>query len=169
MGAPTSLGQIEQHLKTRIYARGIPVLLRRFGTDVKVQRRASSISRTITEDTNVPPLDAIAQATRDVYGVDAGLSPGLASPAPQADQDSGPHVLFDARILLGSATFQAADHGFSSDFEENTCFSFDDLKPGDVLNITRKLTTKQFLIGEREEAGLTDTVVWRYKISPIES
>jgi len=152
----------EAYLRDKIYAKALPFLLRKFGTDVDVYR--------ITKRTGYET--AIDQATSDVYSIyDTAMPEVIPVPTGVTDLDATvENAKFRVKMLIGHALYTPSDDVFAADFNDNFVITEKELIPGDRFDVVRTDgKQKSWKIVELQTVGATTDVFRRYKVAAISS
>lgn len=158
MAVRDSFDTIEQHLRETQFTRALPLLLRRYGVNVDVQRNVISVTA---------PQAPNVEEVYKTLGIYSNRSPDTTAEHPD-DTDPGPNAAFPARILISHATFTVAADPFAGDFNDDYIYTEATLRPGDRFTITRGDNIKKsWKIVEPNSLGLTQTVFKRFKITSI--
>lgn len=151
-------GNIEAYLRDSVYAKSLPLLLRRSGVDVEVYRNIS----TPTPDKWVEAPRDVEDITRGVYGILNDLSPSSSNEAGAANQ------IISCRMLIAAALYADSDSTFASDFEQKYVITDTKLLSGDTFYIVRKDgVRKGWHIVAQQTVGTTTDVFKRYDVSSV--
>jgi hypothetical protein len=157
------LDRIEFYLQSHVWDRSIPLLLKRYGTDVIVFRTVER-EELATAPGEAPAMEAAYKSVYEIYG-DRSIS---TVKNPDNILINTNNQEFEARVLIPVHSFIPSDSQFAGDFEINWIISQDDLYPGDRFIFLRDdNVVKAFKLLELDTVGATTTIYKKWKVDSV--